>query len=256
VAPGHVEERVGLGLDQLARTPADQGRERIESGRARAGRLGGRGAAGGEREGGRQPGRALTALALCVLASACGRLAAAPAPPPLPPPPEPPAAERPCDRIERLEVRKAERRLVVACAGGGERVFPVALSREPAGAKRARADQRVPEGEYRIAGPARRSRFHLFLPIDYPSPADADRALADGLITPGERDAITRARAEGRLPPQDTALGGNLGFHGEGERWRGEQGLDWTEGCIAVADAVIELLAERAPSGTPVVIRP
>jgi len=153
-------------------------------------------------------------------------------------------------------VRKAERRLLVACAGGGERVFPVALSREPAGAKRAQADQRVPEGEYRIAGPARTSRFHLFLPIDYPSPADADRALADGLITRAERDAIVRAHAEGSLPPQDTALGGRLGFHGEGDRWSGDLDLDWTEGCIAVTDDVIELLAERAPSGTPVRIVP
>jgi hypothetical protein len=135
-------------------------------------------------------------------------------------------------------------------------VFPIGLSREPAGAKLARADQRVPEGEYRIAGPARSSRFHLFLPIDYPSPADADRALAQGLITRVERDAIEHAHAAGSLPPQDTALGGNLGFHGEGERWRGELDLDWTEGCVAVSDDVIELLAERAPPGTPVRIVP
>jgi hypothetical protein len=193
---------------------------------------------------------------LCLLASACGRFAAAPPPAPRVPPAELPAAERPCDRIERLEVRKAERRLRVLCAGGGEREFPVALSREPAGAKRAQADQRVPEGAYRIAGPARSSRFHLFLPIDYPSPADADRALADAVITRAERDAIVRAHAEGRLPPQNTALGGSLGFHGEGDRWRGDLDLDWTQGCVAVPDDVIELLAERAPTGTPVVILP
>jgi hypothetical protein len=257
VAPGRVEQRVALVRDQLVRGPAEEPRQRIEAGRAPGGRLG-RGDSRRQREPGRErrrAARARAALALCLLASACARFAAPPSPPP-PPPAEPSAAERPCDRIERLEVRKALRRLQVTCAGGGERVFPVALSREPVGAKRAQADQRVPEGEYRIAGTARRSRFHLFLPIDYPSPADADRAFAEGLVTRAERDAIERAHAEAELPPQNTALGGHLGFHGEGERWRGEQGLDWTEGCVAVADDVIELLAERAPIGTPVSILP
>jgi hypothetical protein len=114
----------------------------------------------------------------------------------------------------------------------------------------------MPEGEYRIAGPARRSRFHRFIPIDYPSPADAERGLAAGRISAAERDAIARAHAAGRLPPQDTALGGHLGLHGEGRRWRGELDLDWTEGCVALADEAIELLAARVRPGTPVRIQP
>jgi murein L,D-transpeptidase YafK len=155
-----------------------------------------------------------------------------------------------------VTVYKSERRLVAACRGGGERSFPVSLSREPVGAKRARGDQRVPEGAYRVAAAARPSRFHLFLPIDYPSLADAEGALAEGRITRAERDVIARAHADGRLPPHDTALGGRLGIHGEGERWRGDLDLDWTEGCIAVTDAVIDWLALAAPPGTPVVILP
>jgi murein L,D-transpeptidase YafK len=171
----------------------------------------------------------------------------------VPAPSLPPAV---CERIERLTVHKAERRLVASCAGGLELEFPVGLSREPVGAKRRIGDLRVPEGEYRVAGPARASRFHLFLPIDYPSASDAERAFAEGLITRGERDAIARAHAAGRLPPQHTALGGRLGIHGEGERWQNELDLDWTEGCIAVSDAVIDWLAAAAPGGTPVAILP
>lgn len=151
---------------------------------------------------------------------------------------------------------KSERRLVASCPGGAELAFPVSLSREPVGAKQTLGDQRVPEGDYRVAGPARPSRFHLFLPIDYPSLEDAERALQAGRITRAQRDAIARAHAAGRLPPQNTALGGRLGIHGEGERWRGDLGLDWTEGCIAVSDDVIEWLAVAAPSGTPVAILP
>jgi len=156
----------------------------------------------------------------------------------------------------RLEVRKRERVLEAYCRGGGQRVFPIALSRDPVGAKRRRGDQRIPEGHYRIAGEPRASRFHLFLPIDYPSPADADRGLAERVITRSQHRRIVAAHGAGHLPPQDTALGGLLGFHGEGRRWRGDLDLDWTEGCIAVSDETIRWLAELARRGTPVSIQP
>jgi hypothetical protein len=134
-------------------------------------------------------------------------------------------------------------------------VLRIGLSREP-GPKQRLGDERTPEGEYRIVGRARPSRFHRFLPIDYPSEADAERALAEGLITEREREAIASAHRTGRLPPQHTALGGYVGFHGEGPRWQGDLDLDWTEGCFALEDAAIDALAERAPPGTPVRILP
>ncbi len=175
-------------------------------------------------------------------------------PPPGPPPPDP--LGLPCPAVVRLEVRKRARVLEAECNGGGRRVFPIALSREPIGAKQRRGDQRIPEGSYHLRGRARASRFHLFLPIDYPSPADADRGLLEGLISRSEHRRIFAAHAAGRMPPQDTALGGLLGFHGEGPRWRGDLDLDWTEGCVAVEDAVIRWLAKHAKPGTPVEIRP
>jgi murein L,D-transpeptidase YafK len=199
--------------------------------------------------------RATAVLAAAVLLACAG--------PPKPPPSMPgtaahlpmPASNR-CPRIERLEVRKSERALIVSCSGGARLRFSVALSREPVGAKLRRGDDRVPEGDYRIIGPARPSRFHRFLPIDYPASADAARGLAAGVISRADYQAIVQAHRVGRPPPQDTALGGHLGFHGEGERWRGDLGLDWTDGCIAVADETIDLLAARAPPGTPVRIVP
>jgi hypothetical protein len=175
-------------------------------------------------------------------------------PRPVAPPPDP--ASLPCFEVLRLEVRKRERVLEAACQGGGRRVFAIALSREPVGAKRRSGDQRIPEGTYHIGGSPRPSRFHLFIPIDYPSPTDADRALAEGAISRSQHRRILAAHAAFRLPPQDTVLGGLLGFHGEGERWRGDLDLDWTEGCVAVADETIRWLAEHAKRGTPVVIRP
>lgn len=170
--------------------------------------------------------------------------------------PEAPAPPPVCERIEEIVVRKNERTLVATCAGGGELRMPVALARA-AGPKRARGDHRMPEGTYRIAGPLRRSaRFHRFLPIDYPAPADAARALAEGRIGRADHDAIVRSHRLGRLPPQETPLGGHLGLHGEGQRWRGAGALDWTEGCIALADPDIERLGALAAPGTPVRIEP
>jgi murein L,D-transpeptidase YafK len=164
-------------------------------------------------------------------------------------------APAPCTRAERIEVSKARRSLTVHCVGGGALAFPIALARER-GPKRATGDQRMPEGEYRIAGAARKSRFHLFIPIDYPSPADAGLALKQGRITKDEHAAITRAHKARRMPPQDTALGGLIGIHGEGRRWKGDTLLNWTEGCIAMSDASIAELAKLVRAGTPISIAP
>jgi hypothetical protein len=153
-------------------------------------------------------------------------------------------------------VRKSERTLFIHCMGGALLSVPIALSREPYGAKRDRGDDRTPEGEYHIAGQPRPSRFHLFVPIDYPSIDDADRALREHRISPATHAAIVRAQLHGILPPQDTALGGYLGFHGEGPRWQGDLDINWTQGCFAMSDEWIERLARLAPAGTPVRILP
>jgi murein L,D-transpeptidase YafK len=190
-------------------------------------------------------------------------VACAPVRPPPEPAPQPavievPPEQRPCYRIVFLEVRKSERTLRVDCEDGGMRSFPVSLSRDNRGAKRRRGDLRMPEGDYRISGPARASRFHLFLPFDYPSPADAEHGLASGTITSAERTAIEAAWERGAMPPQNTRLGGVLGLHGEGARWRGsaDKGLDWTEGCVALRDDDITYVAARTAPGTPIRILP
>lgn len=146
---------------------------------------------------------------------------------------------------------KSQRSLTVRCVGGGTLEFPIALARER-GPKRVAGDERMPEGDYRVIGPPRKSRFYVFIPIDYPSRADADRALEEGRITAEAHAAIVHAHRKGQLPPQDTPLGGTLGIHGEGPRWRGDLALNWTYGCIAVTDPAIAQLAKLVRPGTPV----
>jgi murein L,D-transpeptidase YafK len=199
-----------------------------------------------------------------LLLAACAWLEPAPAPTPAPGLPEPPVVgppevdlePPPCERVERIVVHKSERRLVAECEGGARVEFTAALGREPEGPKLRAGDERTPEGEYRIAGPAQPSRFYLFIPIDYPSRADAIRALQRGVLSPTAYAAVVRGIRRGE-PPQGSPLGGGLGLHGEGERWRGDSELlDWTNGCVAVKDDHIEFLAEHAPIGTPVLLLP
>jgi hypothetical protein len=205
----------------------------------------------------RAPGAA-AGLALAVLG--CVR------PAPSLPPPEPPApaietlphaAVGPCERVLRIEIRKRQRRLLAYCAGGAMVAFPVALGREPEGTKERAGDLRTPEGLYRVAGGRGPSRFHGFIPIDYPSIDDALRALAAGELTTRDYDRILEAHRRAELPPWDTPLGGEIGIHGEGERWRGSAGkLDWTYGCFALADGDLDFLSERLEPGVPVLILP
>ena len=152
---------------------------------------------------------------------------------------------------------KHERRLLAHCERGATVELPVALGREPVGPKLRAGDRRTPEGRYRISGPARAGRYHRFLPIDYPGVADAEAARNEGRLSSADHGRIVEAHAQGRMPPQNTALGGDLGLHGEGDRWRGDsRDLDWTYGCVALADEDLDFVIERVRIGTPVVILP
>lgn len=172
------------------------------------------------------------------------------------PPPAPPE-EVGCGRIVRIDVDKSERMLRARCQDGREVTMRISLGREPEGAKRTAGDQRTPEGRYRTLEPMEESRFHLFIPFDYPSVEDARVAAAQGRLSRADRRRIERAHERGELPPADTPLGGGLGLHGEGRDWTGASSvLDWTYGCIAVSDEEIEFLAERVQPGTPIEIEP
>jgi len=156
-----------------------------------------------------------------------------------------------------MEIRKSERTLQARCENGATLELAAAMGRVPLGHKLIAGDQRTPEGTYRISGPAETSRFHAFVPIDYPSVRDADAALADGRIDVSDYARIVGAHERGEPPPADTPLGGDIGLHGEGDRWAGDsQHLDWTLGCVALTDTDLDYLIERIEPGVTVEIRP
>ena len=74
--------------------------------------------------------------------------------------------------------------------------------------------------------------------------------MADGLITTEEYSAIVAAINEGKMPPQNTALGGEIYIHGGGIEG------DWTRGCVALNDDVMGEIFDLVSKGTLVTILP
>jgi len=131
---------------------------------------------------------------------------------------------------------------------------PVALGRNSAADKAVEGDEATPVGEFYVCARNPRSKFFLSLCLSYPNAEDAQRGLASGLIGADEHAAILQALRERRLPPQHTALGGEIYIHGQPTETSGEHLKNWTRGCIAVSNAVMQELYDRVPLGTPVII--
>lgn len=119
-----------------------------------------------------------------------------------------------------------------------------------------RGDDTTPRGRFRVAWIDHHSRFGLFFGLDYPTPAIARRAYLDGRLDRSGLDAIVNAFRRDRLPPQDTALGGEIGIHGLGSGSPLVQQLvNWTDGCIALTNAQVWRLARWVHVGTVVIVR-
>lgn len=133
---------------------------------------------------------------------------------------------------------------------------PVSVGRWGMTEAKQRGDGKTPLGTYRIAWVKSTGHFGPFMGFDYPSLARAEKGLAAGEISKTEFGAIQKAHDEGRVPPQNTKLGGYIGIHGLG---RGDPGihrdLNWTKGCIAVTNEQMSQLVRLVGSGTLVRIR-
>lgn len=137
--------------------------------------------------------------------------------------------------IDRILVEKAARRMTLYRDGTALRVYDIRLGFAPVGDKHRQGDGRTPEGTFRIDRKNPESRFHLSLGIDYP-----------------QREDQVRASAGGYSP------GGDIFIHGQPRGVSGRQWIDrdWTAGCIAVPNAVMDELWRVTGVGTLVEIRP
>ena len=158
-----------------------------------------------------------------------------------------------------LEIDKSERLLRVKFADKTYRQYHIASGRGGPGVKQQLGDKRTPEGIYRIAGFNENSQFHLFMRLNYPNVKDALFGLKSNVISKVEFDQIIESLKFGKLPPQNTALGGAIGLHGVGEetadKLKIHSNLNWTKGCVALTNDEILELRQYVSIGTEVVIK-
>ena len=90
----------------------------------------------------------------------------------------------------------------------------------------------------------------MSLGISYPNTQDAAAALKEGRISQAVYDRIASANEWGERPDWYTPLGGEIMIHGGGSD------RDWTAGCIAVENEVMDILFRSCPVGTKITILP
>jgi murein L,D-transpeptidase YafK len=132
----------------------------------------------------------------------------------------------------------------------------IAIGRGGAGFKEQVGDDVTPLGTYKIGWVNRSSSFRIFFGFDYPSTANAEKALNDGLISRKTYKKIINAHNKNKIPPQNTAMGGMLGIHGLGRADKLVHGeFDWTHGCIAMTNPQIDSLSTWIRRGTVVKVK-
>lgn len=148
-----------------------------------------------------------------------------------------------------LLINKTERLLQVLDGAEVIRSYEIAVGSEPVGNKEVEGDAKTPEGEFYIFTKNPQSNFFLSLAISYPDSAAAQRGLRENLISVEESQAIIKANAERKIPPQKTKLGGEIYIHGGGN-------FKPTKGCIALINEEMRELYDLIPVGAAVKIVP
>lgn len=156
----------------------------------------------------------------------------------------------PAMKNPRLVVKKEKRELQFYDDGNLIKIYKIALGFDAKGDKETEGDGKTPEGVFYVFTKNPNSRFHLSLGLSYPNIEDARRGLRQKIITQSQHDAIVAAINAKLMPPQNTALGGEIYIHGGG------RAKDWTWGCVALEDEEIQELFKAIPVGTEVEILP
>lgn len=147
-------------------------------------------------------------------------------------------------------VSKGVRRMTLCNGTSVAGSWCIGLGSSPVLDKEREGDRRTPEGIFYVPRKLPMSQFYKAFLISYPDIADAQRGLAQGLITQAEHDAIVAAQNARREPPQNTNLGGLIEIHGGGGS------SDWTWGCVAADNTVVDTLWPVIDVGDTVVILP
>ncbi|MFN8240590.1 MAG: L,D-transpeptidase [Bacteroidales bacterium] len=133
-------------------------------------------------------------------------------------------------------VDKFSRKCYIYLSGVKKYEFNAELGRNWVGYKRKMGDKATPEGIYKIVRKyqGRETPYYKALAIDYPNADDKERFRSE--------------IAKGTLP-SSARIGNGIEIHGGGGK-----GVDWTEGCIALKNADVDIVYNLVKVGTTVTI--
>ena len=148
-----------------------------------------------------------------------------------------PSVDHNLPAVDRVVVKKADRKLFLMHGDTLVRWYKVALGLNPIGTKERSGDFRTPEGTYRLVRRNPRSDFFLSMQVSYPNDSDLKHA---------------------RRNHWDT--GGSIMIHGLPNQLKHDpsyyENVDWTDGCIAVSNSDMLEIWLLTPDNAPIEILP
>ena len=130
------------------------------------------------------------------------------------------------------------------------------------GQKEIEGDNKTPKGMYFVVqkhegefdGPYAAYYGGHWIKINYPNKYDAERGLAQSVISKAQRDQISASWLKREPTLQNTRLGGGIGFHGWNKEWQndGPRHLSW--GCVVMHLRDIGKFYDDVSEGAMVVI--
>jgi murein L,D-transpeptidase YafK len=139
--------------------------------------------------------------------------------------------------VDRVVVRKADRKLELLHGSTIVRTYKVALGLNPIGTKERSGDFRTPEGAYRLVRRNPRSDYFLSMQVSYPNDVDLKHAKRNHWDT-----------------------GGSIMIHGLPNQLKHDpsyyESRDWTDGCIAVSNSDMLEIWLLVPDNAPIEILP
>lgn len=144
------------------------------------------------------------------------------------------------DNVDMVLVEKSARVIYLMQGDNIVRSYPIALGKNPKGHKQQAGDGRTPEGRYTLDWRNPNSRYYRSIHISYPNEQDLELAETHNR-DPGNLIMIHGSPAW--VPSPEWA-----------SQWLHKD--DWTEGCIAVTNDVMDEIWNLVKDGTPIEIRP
>lgn len=141
---------------------------------------------------------------------------------------------------DKVLVQKAQKKLQLLHGGNVIKEYPIALGKNPVGHKKEEGDGRTPEGKYVLDWRKKDSKYYRAIHISYPNEEDIAQAEARE-VDPGGYIMIHGSPSW--VPSSEWA-----------RDWLNKE--DWTEGCIAVTNDIMDEIWQLVQDGTPIEIRP